>query len=111
MIITDLSVDDNGAVQVIWEPQNFEPDVEQGYHAHLFWNTFTAAQASTDAPAAEQALWDAVDRTVHTSDQVLTLANRPSDATGVCAATGIAPAHVVPNPSLVHCVDLPPDSF
>jgi len=111
VIITDVAVDDDGAVQVTWEPQNFEPDVEQGYHAHLFWNTFTAAQASTDAPAAEQALWDAVDRTVHTSDQVLTLANRPSDATGVCAATGIAPAHVVPNPSLVHCVDLPPDSF
>lgn len=111
VIITDLTVDENGAVQVTWEPQNFVPDVDQGYHAHLFWNTYTAAQASTDAPAAEQALWDAVEETVHTSQQVLTMANRPPDATGVCAATGLAPAHVVPNPSLVHCVDLPPDSL
>lgn len=111
VVITDLAVDDTGAVQVTWEPRNFTPDVNNGYHAHLFWNSYTADRASSDAPIDQQVPWDPVEETVHTSQQVLTLENRPPEATGVCAATGLAPAHVVPNPALVHCVELPAGSI
>ena len=105
MSITALRITPEGAVEVTWTPHNFEPDVVNGFHAHLYWNNATAAQASSDAP--DRVPWDAVDQVIHTSLEVLTLGNQPPGATGVCATVGIAPAHMAYNPALFHCVDLP----
>ena len=107
IVIDQLVVTDSGAVQVTWSPRNFVPDVAGGLHAHLFWSSADPSQASTDAPDDQRVAWDAVDQTTHTSESVLLMSNRPADATGVCATVGVAPAHVVPDPSIFHCVNLP----
>jgi actin-like ATPase involved in cell morphogenesis len=110
IVITDVRVSEAGVVEVQWEPRNFAPDVVNGLHAHIFWNNATAAQASTD-PQGERVLWDAIDDVTHTSSELLVMDQRPPDATGVCAAVGEAPLHVVPNPEIFHCVQLPEGSF
>jgi hypothetical protein len=104
--IDALRITPEQAVEVTWTPHNFVPDVAAGFHAHLYWNTATAAQASSDSPDAVP--WDAVDQVIHTSLEVLTLGNKPPGATGVCATVGIAPAHTAYDPTLFHCVELPP---
>jgi hypothetical protein len=109
IVIEQLRVTDSGAVEVTWSPRNLTPDVDGGFHAHLFWNTGTAAQASAGAPDAVD--WDAVEATVHTSAEKLVMANRPPAATGICATVGIAPAHTAYNPELFHCLDLPVGSI
>lgn len=108
-MIEQLRVTDTGAVEVTWSPRNFTPDIAGGFHAHLFWNTGTAAQASTDSP--DQVGWDAVESVVHTSAEVLVMSNRPPAATAVCATVGIAPAHTAYNPELFHCLALPEGSL
>jgi actin-like ATPase involved in cell morphogenesis len=110
IVITDVRVSEAGVVEVQWEPRNFAPDVVNGLHAHIFWNNATAAQASTD-PQGEGVLWDAIDDVTHTSSELLVMDQRPPDATGVCAAVGEAPLHVVPHPEIFHCVQLPEGSF
>ena len=109
IVIDSLRITDAGAVEVRWSPRNFSPDVASGFHAHLYWNSGTAAQASTDA--ADPVGWDAVEATVHTSAEVLVLTSRPAGATGVCATVGIAPAHTAYDPTRFHCLDLPTGSF
>ena len=105
IVVDAVRVTTDGSIEVTWSPRNFAPDVAAGFHAHLFWNNASASQAGNGAD--DQVLWDAVDDVVHTSDEVLTLANMPPDATGVCATVGIAPAHTTFNPDLFHCLPLP----
>ena len=105
IVVDAVRVTADGSVEVTWSPRNFEPDVASGFHAHLFWNNASAEQAGNGA--ADQVAWDAVEAVVHTSDEVLTLGNKPPDATGVCATVGIAPAHTAYNPELFHCLPLP----
>jgi actin-like ATPase involved in cell morphogenesis len=111
IVITGVRVSDAGVVEVQWEPRNFVPDVVNGLHAHIFWNNAEAFQASNDAPAGEGVLWDAIEDVTHTNSELLVMGKRPPDATGVCAAVGLAPDHVVPNPEIFHCVELPEGSF
>lgn len=104
--LTSVKVVD-GSIEVQWEPVNFTPDVNNGLHAHLYWNTFDADQCSTDSPDAQLCGWDAHDETIHTSAQ-LVVATKPPAATGVCVTVGLAPTHVVPNPEVFDCMPLPP---
>lgn len=106
IVIESARVTETGAIEVVWTPRNFVPSINE-YHAHLYWNSATAEQASNDSPDDVQVGWDAVDATVHTSSELLVVSNRPEGATGICAAVGLAPEHNVPNPEIFHCVELP----
>ncbi len=96
-------------VEVTWDSYNFEPST-LGLHPHFFWNNATPEQASADAAAGTQVGWEITDVPTYTGVDVLLLANRPVDATGVCVVVGDAtsnPPHSVINPDVFECVDLP----
>ena len=106
--ITSLA-SDGIAVTIEWLPFNFSPDMA-GIHPHFYWNNAVAAQAGTNAPPGEQVAWEITDQVTYTGADVLLLANKPPDATGICGTPGDArldPAHSVINPEIFDCVDIP----
>lgn len=105
ILLTSVRVTETGAVEVMWEPFNFVPDLAKGFHAHLYWNNLTAEQAGANG-AEGQGEWDAHDETIHTSSQ-LVVGTKPPGATAVCVTVGLAPDHNVPRPDIFHCVPLP----
>lgn len=102
-----VDITGTGAVEVTWTPFNFEPDVQNGYHAHLYWSNKRADECGNQTPGiAPDCAWDAHDETVHTSSMLL-IATKPPGAKAVCVTVGLAPAHNVPNPELFDCRVLP----
>ena len=103
--LTRVGVAPGGAIEVTWEPFNFEPDVIAGFHAHLYWNDVTAEQSGNNgAPGSRE--WDAHDETIHTSS-LLVIGTKPPAATEVCVTVGLAPNHNVPNPKIFDCLPIP----
>ncbi|MDJ0771496.1 MAG: Hsp70 family protein [Ilumatobacter sp.] len=98
---------ESGEIQVDWSAVNFEPSVASGLHAHLYWNDAEAFQAGSDAPDGQRTDWDAVQDPSYISPSLLTSANQPPDADGICGTVGEAPDHNTFNPDLFHCLLLP----
>jgi len=94
---------------VDWTAAGFEPDVD-GVHAHFFWDVYHAGQAGTNASELghDQAPWEITDESPFVAEDEMLLANRPSDANGICVTAGDH-EHAVLNPENVHCVPLPED--
>lgn len=90
---------------VTWDA-NFLPDASKN-HVHVFWDTFTAEQVSSDAEArgVEQGDWVPTDAfPTYVTDGVVAVANRAASTT-LCV-TAADRDHAVLDPSIVNCVDV-----
>lgn len=89
---------------VTWET-NFEPDVSRN-HIHVYWDTYSADQVSSDAEArgVEQGEWIPTDVETFVTEDVLSVDNR-GDSTTICVTAGDRD-HAVIDSSLVDCQDV-----
>ncbi len=92
-------------LSVVWDA-NFEPDLARN-HIHVYWDTFTADQVSSDAEdrGVEQGDWHLTDAyPTYVTESAASVANR-GDSTTICV-TAADRDHVVLDGSLVDCRDL-----
>lgn len=85
---------------------NFLPDVSRN-HIHIYWDTYTADQVSSDAESrgVAQGDWHPTDAYPnYTTESAVSLANR-GDSTTLCV-TAADRDHAVLDSSIVHCVDV-----
>ncbi len=92
-------------LEITWEA-NFLPDVSRN-HIHVYWDTYTAEQVSSDAEAKgfTQGDWVPTDiYPVYVSDGALSVENR-GESTTICV-TAADRDHAVLDASAVQCVDV-----
>lgn len=85
---------------------NFLPDVSRN-HIHIYWDTYTADQVSSDAESrgVTQGDWHPTDAYPnYTTESAVSMANR-GDSTTLCV-TAADRDHAVLDSSIVHCVDV-----
>lgn len=90
---------------VVWEA-NFEPDLARN-HIHVYWDTFTADQVSSDAEdrGVDQGDWHLTDAYPdYVTESAASVANR-GDSTTICV-TAADRDHVVLDSSLFDCRDV-----
>jgi actin-like ATPase involved in cell morphogenesis len=106
--LDDVEIAD-GRYVVRYSPAGFEPHIDDDdasqFHVHFFWDVFTPEQAGTNAAAfgAEVGAWQLWDAEVFDGFAV---ADRPADATKICAVVGTHD-HQVEDPSTFDCIELP----
>ena len=105
--ITDVQISDNQLGLLIeWDAFGFEPSTA-AFHSHFFWNTSDVERVGTQA--TDRQPWDAIDSQPYDSgigDKNVSLANKPAEATEVCA-TPANGSHAVVDTTIWHCVDVP----
>lgn len=92
-------------LEIAWEA-NFVPDFSRN-HIHVFWDTFTAAEVSSDAEAngLTQGIWHPTDAyPTYVTESEASVVNR-GDSTTLCV-TAADRDHVVLDPSRVDCQDV-----
>lgn len=85
---------------------NFLPDVSRN-HIHIYWDTYTADQVSSDAESrgVTQGDWHPTDAYPnYTTESAVSLANR-GESTTLCV-TAADRDHAVLDSSIVHCFDV-----
>lgn len=102
--ITDAMAEEE-ELKVSWEA-NFEPDVSRN-HIHIYWDTYTADQVSSDAEdrGVTQGDWHPTDAyPEYVTESAASVANR-GDSTTLCV-TAADRDHVVLDSSVVNCRDV-----
>ncbi len=91
-------------IAVSWET-NFAPDVSKN-HVHVYWDTYTSDQVSSDAEArgVKQGEWIPTDVETFVTKDVLSVDNR-GDSTTICVTAGDR-NHAVIDSSIVDCRDV-----
>lgn len=90
---------------ITWEA-NFLPDVSKN-HIHVYWDTFTAEQVSSDAEdrGVKQGEWDPTAAyPTYVTQSAASVSNR-GDSTTICVTAGDRDHRVV-DPALVDCRDV-----
>lgn len=90
---------------VTWSA-NFVPDFSKN-HIHVYWDTYTAGEVSSDATAngLEQGVWVPTDAyPTYTTDEVVSTSAR-DDSTTLCVTTSDGDHNVI-DKSIVNCVDV-----
>jgi serine/threonine protein kinase len=88
----------DGEYVIEWSA-DFTPSVSDT-HAHFFWDVYEAAQVGS--ASVDRAPWELTARQPFVPAEELRLANRPSDATGICVTPADAD-HEVIDPASFHC--------
>lgn len=104
--ITIQDVDIAGDELLITWEANFDPDLSRN-HIHVYWDTFTADQVSSDAEdrGVTQGDWHPTDAyPTYTTESAASMTNRGDSAT-VCV-TAADRDHVVLDSSIVDCRDV-----
>jgi hypothetical protein len=94
---------------ISWTAVGFEPSFEEGFfHAHFFWDIYSADQAGTNAKTfgVDQGVWEITDQSPFTAKSEILVSKRPKPANRICVTVGNF-AHAVPEPSRFDCAPLP----
>lgn len=92
-------------LSIIWDA-NFEPDLSRN-HIHVYWDTFSADQVSSDAEdrGVEQGDWHLTDAyPTYLTESAASVANR-GDSTTICVTAGDRD-HVVIDSAIFDCRDV-----
>jgi actin-like ATPase involved in cell morphogenesis len=109
VVVTNVEVDGD-SYTVEFETENFEPSIDD-LHVHLFWDT-TARETAGENGDPEPGGWVATDETPVSGEFLI--ADRPEDATAICALVGNADHEIAdldddgePDADSGDCYDLP----
>ena len=105
VITIDGAAPEGDELVVTWTT-NFDPDVARN-HIHIYWDTFTADEVSSDAEArgVSQGDWVPTDANpTFTTEGAVSMSAR-EDSTTLCV-TAADRDHVVIDSQLVNCLDV-----
>ncbi|MGZ8630555.1 MAG: hypothetical protein ACXWZF_06250 [Actinomycetota bacterium] len=96
---------EGGEIAVTWEA-NFEPDVSKN-HIHVYWDTYSADQVSSDAEArgVKQGEWVPTDVVPTYVTESAVAVDTRGDSTVICVTAGDRD-HAVIDSSIVDCRDV-----
>jgi len=81
---------DGGEIVVDWSASYPNPDDNGGFHAHVYYNTYSAESVGTgwEANGAEQkGVWVATKQQPYRTQGPVSVANMPAEATEICVVT------------------------
>jgi len=108
IFIDEVTVEGDSFV-IDWTAVGFDPSFKEGFfHAHFFWDIYSADQAGTNAKTfgVEQGVWEITDVSPFQAKAEILVSKKPEPANRICVTVGNF-AHAVPEPSRFHCVPLP----
>jgi hypothetical protein len=96
---------------VAWTASGFEPSFEQGFfHAHFFWDIYSAEQVGTNASTFGVARgdWELTAKQPFVSATEMLVSNRPAPANKICVTVANS-AHAVADPLVFDCLPISED--